>query len=295
MNTTLGYQGSEAAGTGIVLTPTGEVLTNNHVIDGATSISVTDVANGHVYSATVVGYDRSQDVAVLQLQGASGLHVASIGDSSSVHVGEAIVGIGNAGGIGGTPSFAGGSVTALNQAITATEQGGGNPEHLTGLIQVNADIQPGDSGGALVNTAGAVVGLDTAASTGFSFQTSGTEGFAIPINSALAIASQIEGASASATVHIGPTAFLGVEVSATSSRSTGAALAGVVSGSPAASAGLSAGDTIISLGGTEVASPTALSSLMAGYHPGDRVQLTWTTASGQQHSATLQLATGPAA
>ncbi len=100
VNTTLGYESEEAAGTGIVIGSGGVVLTNNHVIDGATSISVTDVGNGKVYSARVVGYDRSSDIAVLQLQGASGLKVATIGDSAKVRVGEAIVGIGNAGGLG---------------------------------------------------------------------------------------------------------------------------------------------------------------------------------------------------
>jgi S1-C subfamily serine protease len=188
VNTTLGVASEEAAGTGIVLTSTGEVLTNNHVIDGATNIRVTDVGNGRVYTATVVGYDRSSDIAVLKLHDASGLKVASLGDSSTVRRGEAVVGIGNAGGVGGTPSVAGGSVTALDQSITATEQDGGNPEKLTGLIEVNAHIQAGDSGGPLVNTSGKVVGMDTAASVGFSFQTTGTDGYAIPINSAVAIA-----------------------------------------------------------------------------------------------------------
>ncbi|HXR23478.1 MAG TPA: trypsin-like peptidase domain-containing protein, partial [Acidimicrobiales bacterium] len=238
VNTTLGYQHAEAAGTGVVLTSTGEVLTNNHVIDGATSISVTDVGNGRVYTATVVGYDRSRDVAVIQLSGASGLKVASIGDSSSVRIGEAVVGIGNGGGQGGTPSAAGGSVIGLGKSITATEDDGGNPEQLSGLIEVNANIQPGDSGGPLVDTAGRVLGIDTAASTGFSFQTSGTQGYAIPINAALTIAKQIEAADASATVHIGPTALIGVEVTSSGSTSglggsspSGALVAGVEAGS----------------------------------------------------------------
>src|ERR1039457_5315593 len=183
VNTTLGVASEEAAGTGIVLASTGEVLTNNHVIDGATNMRVTDVGNGRVYTATVVGYDRSSDIAVLKLHDASDLKVASLGDWSTVRRGEAVVGIGNAGGVGGTPSVAGGSVTALDQSITATEQDGGNPEKLTGLIEVNAHIQAGDSGGPLVNTSGKVVGMDTAASVGFSFQTTGTDGSAIPITS----------------------------------------------------------------------------------------------------------------
>ena len=293
VNTTLGYAAEEAAGTGIVLTSNGEVLTNNHVIDGATSISVTDVGNGHVYSATVVGYDRSSDIAVIQLEGASGLKTASIGDSSKVHVGQAVVAIGNAGGIGGTPSVAGGSVTALNRSITATEQDGGNPENLKGLIEVNSGIEPGDSGGPLVDTQGKVLGMDTAASAGFSFQTTGTQGYAIPVNTAIAIAKRIEQGRGSAAVHIGTTGFLGVKVE--SEATPGAYIAAVEPSTPAASAGLTAGDTITTLNGTTVASPQALTTLLQRYHPGDSVRLGWTDSTGAKHSVTLKLATGPAA
>ena len=295
VNTTLGYQSAEAAGTGIVLSSNGLVLTNNHVIDGATSISVTDVGNGRVYSATVVGYDRSSDIAVLQLRGASGLKVASIGNSSKVRVGEAVVGIGNAGGVGGTPEVAGGSVIALNRSITATEQDGGNPENLKGLIQVNADIQPGDSGGPLVDTAGKVLGMDTAASAGFSFQTAGTQGYAIPINSAVAIAHKIASGHASSTIHIGRTGFLGVGVYSTQNGSPGALVARVESGTPAAGVGLIAGDVIKSLGGHTVSNPQALTTLIQQYHPGDSLRIIWTDASGARHSGTLKLAVGPAA
>ena len=169
---------------GMVLTSKGEVLTNNHVIEGATSISVTDVGNGVTYGAKVVGYDRTSDVAVLQLEKASGLKTVSLGNSSGVRTGQPVVGIGNAGGTGGTPSYAGGRVTALNQSITASDQGDGTSEQLTGLIETNADIQPGDSGGPLVNSGGKVVGMDTAASAGFSFQQGGslTQGYSIPID-----------------------------------------------------------------------------------------------------------------
>src|SRR6202042_3737587 len=135
------------------------------------------------YSASVVGYDKTKDVAVLQLHGASGLQTATI-NTSTASVGETVVGIGNAGGTGGTPSAAGGTVTALDQAITASDEGDGTSERLTGLIETNADIQAGDSGGSLVNSAGQVVGMDTAASSGFSFQSagesSGYQGYAIP-------------------------------------------------------------------------------------------------------------------
>ncbi len=295
VNTTLGYAAEEAAGTGIVLSSTGRVLTNNHVIDGATTISVTDVGTGQVYSASVVGYDRSSDIAVLQLHGASGLKVASLGDSSKVHVGEAVVAIGNAGGVGGTPSVAGGSVTGLDQSITATEEDGGNPENLKGLLEVNSDIQPGDSGGPLVDTAGRVLGMDTAASAGFSFQTTGTQGYAIPINTAIAIAKKIESGQASDTIHIGLTGFLGVSVEPSSTGSAGAEIVAVEPSTPAASAGLASGDVITGINGKEAASPEALTTLLQLYHPGDRVHLQWIDYSGAKHSATLQLATGPAA
>ena len=300
INVTLGYEGGQAAATGIVLTSTGEVLTNNHVVNGATSITATDVGNGHTYKATVVGYDRSHDIAVIQLSGASGLKTAKLGDSSRAAVGAGVVAIGNAGGTGGTPSAAGGTIVALGQQIVASDSGDGTSEQLTGLMETNADIQPGDSGGPLVDTAGEVIGVDTAASGGYSFQSSGTQGFAVPINTALAIVSQITNGNASATVHIGATAFLGVGLQSADgfggATSSGAILAGVLSGSPAAKAGLSAGDVIISVNGQTVDSPSTLSALLGTHKPGDHVSIGWTDyQTGQQHSTTVQLATGPAA
>src|ERR1700722_3783967 len=141
INTNLSYQDEQAAGTGMVLTSSGLILTNNHVIDGATSISATDVGNGKTYTAKVVGYDRTGDVAVIKLANASGLRTVSTSTGTAA-VGQAVVGVGNAGGTGGTPSAAGGSITAMNQSITASDSGGGNSENLTGLIETNAGIQP---------------------------------------------------------------------------------------------------------------------------------------------------------
>jgi S1-C subfamily serine protease len=306
INSTFGYESASGAGTGIVLTSTGEILTNNHVIDGATSITVTDVGNGKTYKATVVGYDKTADIAVLQLQGASGLKTAKIGDSSKVTVGEGVVAIGNAGGTGGTPSAAGGSVVALNQQITASDELGGTSEQLTGLIEVNADVEAGDSGGSLVNSAGEVIGIDTAASGSngsFSFDgssSSANQGFAIPINEALTIARQIVAGKASATVHVGSTAFLGVELATSDAYYGGASvwgaeIAGVISGGTAAQAGLAEGDVITSLGGHTVDSATTLSTLMAGYHAGTKVSLGWTDVNGAAHTATVTLGSGPAA
>lgn len=166
VNTVLGYEGARAAGTGIVLTADGEILTNHHVIEGATKITVTDIGNGKTYDASVVGYDEAHDIAVLKLKDASGLEVAKTGDSSKVGLGDQVVGIGNAGGVGGTPSYAAGKVTGLNQAITATDESGSDPENLTGLIQTDANIQAGDSGGPLANSKGEIIGVDTAGGSG---------------------------------------------------------------------------------------------------------------------------------
>jgi len=305
---TLGYQGGTAAGTGMVLTSTGEVLTNNHVIEGATAIKVTDVGNGRTYTAKVVGYDKTQYVAVLQLTGASGLKTVSL-SSASAQTGQKMVALGNAGGTGGTPSVATGKVTAVNQAITASDQSAGTSEQLTGLTRTNAAIQPGDSGGPLVNSYGQVIGMDTAASASISttgFQTqpgqAQTQAFAIPISEASSIASQIEAGTSSSAVHIGSTPFLGVEVSSSgagifgggNSADSGATLAGVVAGSAAAQAGLTQGDQITSLAGQAITSSSDLSSVLANYHPGNKVSISWTDQSGQSHTATVVLTTGPA-
>ena len=220
-----GYQGATSEGTGIVLTSTGEVLTNNHVIEGATSIKAIDIGNGRTYTATVVGYDASHDVAVIQLQDASGLTTASLGDSSTVQTGDSVTALGNAEGKGGTPAVATGTVTALNQSITASDELSSVSEQLTGLIETNAPIQPGDSGGPLVNSYGQVIGMDTAACSNYQLQgqsSTATQAYSIPINEALSIAKQIEAGTTSADVHIGATAFLGLEIGGSSSNSRAA-------------------------------------------------------------------------
>ncbi|HEX6453386.1 MAG TPA: trypsin-like peptidase domain-containing protein [Trebonia sp.] len=320
VTSTLGYQNATAKGTGIVLTSNGEILTNNHVVSGATSVSVTDIGNGKTYKATVTGYDESKDIAVLQLSGASGLTTATTGDSSGVGVGDKVVALGNAGGVGGTPSVAPGQVTALNQSITASDESAGTSENLTGMIETNANIQSGDSGGSLVNQYGQVIGVDTAASSSFqmggnggsglgngfgdngssnssgSGQGSSTQGFSIPINTALSIASQIEGGHASSTVHIGQTAFLGLEISASSGQAgSGVMLAGAAPGTAAANAGLTEGDTVTSVAGQQVNSSTDIQHTLIGYHPGDKISIGWTDVDGQSHTATVTLTSGPVA
>ncbi len=299
VNTTIDYGEAVGAATGMVLTSNGEILTNNHVVDGATSIRVTDIGNGHTYAASVVGYDISKDVAVIQLSGASGLQTVQLGDSSTLAIGAQVVAIGNAGGAGGTPSYAGGTLTALHQSITASDQLSGTSERLSDMIETDAAIVSGDSGGPLVDTSGQVIGMDTAGSNSFQFSgQSGSQGYAVPINVAISAARAIEAGRKASTVHIGPTAFLGVQVqpNASASGGSGAVIAGVVPGGPAANAGLGAGDIITSIGGHQVTTNNDLRSVLVGYEsPGQRASVTYYDPSGTSHTVTVTLVSGPAA
>lgn len=300
INTELGLQQAAAAGTGLVLTSSGEVLTNNHVIRGETTVRVVEPASGRSFAATVVGYSVANDVAVLQLKGASGLETVTPGDSSKLAVGAAVTAVGNAGGVGGSPSVTTGKVLALHRAITVSDDQGGN-ERLSGLIATDASLQPGDSGGPLLDSSGAVVGMDTAASSSFEFQPGASKGYAIPIDTALAIASQIEAHRASASVHIGATPFMGVDVQSTSdgfgpqpaAGGAGALVVGIVGSSPAARAGLTEGDVITSLAGKKILTYTAITSVLLGYSPGMMVAIGWTDPLGTAHSGQLRLSSGP--
>jgi len=294
INTQLVNNEGQAAGTGMVITSGGEVLTNNHVIAAATKITATDIGNGKTYTARVVGYDFHHDIAVLQLEGASGLKTVNLGDSSKLKVGQSITTIGNAGGLGGTPSAASGQITALGQSITAQDEAASTTEHLTNLIALNGNLQPGDSGGPLVDASGDVVGLDTAASSTFQIENGNDQGFAIPINEVKSIAAQIVSGQSSSSVHIGATPFLGVLVQATSSGQPGAQIVDVLSGTPAATSGLAASDTITALNGSKVSSPQDLTDLILQHHPGDTVTFSYTTSSGSTTTTTVTLASGPA-
>jgi S1-C subfamily serine protease len=303
VTSTLGYAHAGAAGTGMVLTPSGLVLTNNHVVEGATALKATDIGNGRTYRAVVVGYDRTHDIALIRLVGATGLKTVTLGDSTKVEAGQRVVALGNAGGRGGKPSVAVGRVIDLGQSITANDASAGTSERLAGLIHTNAPIEPGDSGGPLVNTAGQVIAINTAAS-GPQFRFSSphpqTQAFAIPVRQAKAILGLIQAGHDSATVHIGATAFLGVQIApaggpgSATAPGTGADVAGVLPNSPSARAGLKAGDVIVAVGNHRVTSPSSLQSVVGRYHPGDRVTLRWVDQTGLTHAAILTLANGPA-
>jgi S1-C subfamily serine protease len=294
INAKLGYQQAAAAGTGMVLTSDGEVLTNNHVIAGSTSLTGT-VVGGKTYTVTVLGTDPSEDVALIKLDGASGLKPIKTGDPSKLVIGDPIVAIGNAGGLGGTPSVVTGTVSGLDQSVTASDGGGGNAEQLSGLIQINAPLQPGDSGGPLINASSQVVGMNTAASATNRVETQSSVGFAIPITRGVSIADQIAAGKGSATILIGLPGFLGVSIANSVGAAGGAPLSGVLPGSPAEKAGLAAGDVITAVNGQVVDSPKSLTTIMQQHHPGDKVVVAWADVAAKKHTATLTLTTGPAA
>jgi S1-C subfamily serine protease len=314
------------------------VLTNNHVIDQATKIQATPVVQGSgnatIYSAKVLGYDAADDVALLQLVGATGLPVEHFGNSSQVDLGTPVLALGNAEGRGGARP-APGIINALDRSIQASDEGSNTTENLKHMLQTNAKIQQGDSGGALANNAGQVIGMITAANTGGSRgpgSGGGTLGFAIPINSALVIARQIASGKPSATVYIGVPGFLGVEVATSDSQSpqqeaadeikaagarggsaacqtgntqpvvprkiapvaAGALIVGVICDSAADAAGMVPGDVITAVNGQPITTPGSLTSTTTKYHPNDVVSVLWVSQDGIEHTTRMQLGQGPA-
>ena len=290
-----------AAGTGIILTSTGEVLTNNHVVSGSTSITVTIQGRSGRYTADVLGVDPTKDVALIQVEGVSGLPTATLADSSTLQVGEPVVAFGNALGQGGTPSVSSGAIVALDQSLTASD--GNSSEQLTGMIQMNASIAPGDSGGPIVNSAGQVVGMITAGQSSGRVSTATTIGFAIPTNTALTVVNQIRSGQPTPEVILGQVGYIGVQVSDLTpsvaaqlglSLSSGALVTGVVAGSPAQAAGIGRYSVITSADGMTVDSSATLGMALHSHRPGDQVVVSWVDSAGALRSASLTLGTGPA-
>jgi len=290
-----------AAGTGLIITSSGDVLTNNHVVEGSVSIKVSIQGKSGTYTATVIGVDPADDVAVIHVNGVSGLPTVTIADSSTVTVGDTVYALGNALGLGGSPRVTQGIVTALDQTITASDNGA-QAEQLTGMIQSDAEISPGDSGGALVNSAGQVIGIITAGQAQGFRSNSTTIAFAIPSSKAVDIANRILAGKAGNGIYIGPVGYLGVSVQtldATSaaqlglSITSGAYVRAVVAGSPAEHAGITAGSVITRVNSTVVDSATALGNALHQYKPGDQVKITWISGNAT-HTANVTLASGPA-
>ncbi len=295
INTTLAS--GQAAGTGTILSPTGEILTNNHVIDGSTSIQVTISGRADTYAAHLVASDAGADIAVIQLDGSvSGLPTVSFASSTSVNVGDRVVALGNALGRGGSPAVSQGSVTALDQTITASE-GGSKSEQLSGMIQTDATIYPGDSGGPLVNASGQVVGMITAGEAQGFRSSSSSINYSIPSDTILAVVNQIRAVQASADITYGQSGYIGVSVQTLDAQtaaqlgltvSSGALVRSIQPGSPADRAGMTRNSVITTVGGSQIASLDDLDVALRSHKPGDHVSVTWINVGGS-HTAIVTL------
>jgi S1-C subfamily serine protease len=278
-----GSSGSfEDQGTGLILTSSGEVLTNNHVVAGASAITVTLYGKTTALATTVVGTDPAHDLALLKITSPpAGLQPVSFGDSTQLQVGDAVIAIGNALGLSAqSPTVTSGIVSALGRTVQAGDVGGGQVENLTNMIQTDAAINSGNSGGALVDSVGQVIGMNTAvASSSANNAPAQNIGFAIP-------SSTIEGllpSLRSGGTQVAHRAYLGVEVEDLTAQlkqaynfvpSAGAVVVRVVSASPAAGAGIQQGDVIVGFGAKTIDSAAALTTAVQASKPGDKVRIT---------------------
>jgi S1-C subfamily serine protease len=294
ISTTLAGGGS-AAGTGLIVTSSGEILTNDHVVRGSSSITVSVQGRSQTYPATVIAVDQGADVALIKIDGVSGLPTVKFADSSSLKVGDSVVAIGNALGRGGAP-WTQGSVTALDQTITASE-GRSSSETLTGMIESDAVIYQGDSGGALVNASGQVVGMITAGQAQ-GFRSAGSDvGYAITSNTALKVVNRIRAGEQAADLTYGQIGYMGVSAQTLTasgaaqlglSVSSGALVVGVQPGSPAEAAGITQGSVVTKVGSAAVTSTDTLGSAVKAHKPGEKVSVTWVNKTGT-HTASVSL------
>jgi len=265
---------AQAQGSGWVYDSDGHIVTNDHVVDGAKSISVR-FWNGKTYSASVVGTDQSTDLAVIKVDAPSSeLHPLQVGDSSALQVGDGVVAIGSPFGLEGTVTS--GIVSALHRAITAP-----NSFTINDSIQTDAAINHGNSGGPLLNVQGQVVGVNAQIKS----DSNGNEGvgFSIPSNTVRSITSQL--ISSGKVEH----AYLGVSIDATAAA---ARIAEIRPSTPAAGAGLKAGDVVVEVDGKAISSGDDLTRVIDSHKPGDKISVTYKRG-GSEHTVSLTLATRP--
>ena len=261
-------QVESGAGSGVIISSDGYILTCAHVVDGASNITVT--INDKDYTATLVGEDTTSDIAVIKID-ANGLTPATVGDSDGLKVGQNVMAVGNPlGELGGTVT--GGMISALNRSVTIQ---GSSSVNTMSLIQMDASVSPGNSGGGLFNMNGELVGIVNAKSS--SSDAEGL-GFAIPINDAIKVAQELlENGYVTGRPYLGIT-YLAVEDAQTAAQlgvnAYGVYVVEVVKGGPAEKAGLQAGDRIVSVDGTEIASKDDLGTLMQKHAAGDTLSIT---------------------
>ena len=261
-------QVESGAGSGVIISSDGYILTCAHVVDGASTITVT--IGDKDYTATLVGEDTTSDIAVIKID-ADGLTPATVGNSDSLKVGQSVMAVGNPlGELGGTVT--GGMISALNRSVTIQ---GSSSVNTMSLIQMDASVSPGNSGGGLFNMNGELVGIVNAKSS--SSDAEGL-GFAIPINDAIKVAQELlENGYVTGRPYLGIT-YLAVTDAQTASQlgvnAYGVYVVEVVKGGPAEKAGLQAGDRIVSVDGTEIASKDDLGTLMQEHAAGDTLSIT---------------------
>ncbi len=279
-----------SAGTGMVLSSDGYVLTNYHVVQTSTAIYVKVASTGDTFEATMIGHDATNDVALLKLNGASGLDTVKV-DDDTVSVGDDVTAVGNSNGQGYL-SAADGKITNTSTTVTVgSELADSGEETLVDVYETTSQAVPGDSGGPLYDDEGEVTGMTTAGeqdSNGASATT--LRSWAIPIAHAMKIVDQIEAGDESGTVSIGPKAYLGVSVE----EAAGALMiTSVVEDGPAAKADLQEGDKIVSVNGTPVTTQSALSSVLEDLEPGDTATLEVTPLAGGDRTVKVTLGESP--
>ena len=301
-----GTQQFQGAGTGMIMTSNGEVLTNNHVIANASTIKVQLFNQTKLYNASIVGTDPAHDVAVIKIQGVSNLPTVTFGKSSSLQVGDSVVAVGNALALQGLPTVTQGIVSGLHRSITTSSNGiASGSTTLADMIQTDAPINPGNSGGPLVNSAGQVIGMNTAIIASTGSEPAQNIGFAEAIDSVLPAVKQIEAHPNSGTTPAtGGKAFLGVSIENLTpqiaaqlglpSSLNGALIVDVVPGSPAGGTGLTAGSVITKVDNTTISSASQLVTAIQQKKPGDRVTIYWTNSNGSG-SAIVTLGSAPTA
>lgn len=273
--------GQEDQGTGMIISSNGMVITNDHVValatGGAGNITVTESGTTNPRPAELVGATAAKDVALLRIQGASGLPSVTFGNSDKVEVGDAVVAIGNALGLSaGTPTVTSGIVSALGRTVTAAGTGS-NTETLTDMIQTDAAINPGNSGGPLIDSQAQVIAMNTAVAGATSDGTSAQGiGFAIPSASIEALVPQLEKGGVTGGAYLGVSTLTvtpQLQRQEHLTPSAGAVVVSVLPGSPAAKAGLRARDVIVSVDGTGITSASQLASVVQNDQIGQTVSI----------------------
>ncbi|WP_198664128.1 S1C family serine protease [Jiangella endophytica] len=280
---TVASQFGEAGGTGVIISSDGEIVTNNHVVEGAGQGGTVQVtfSDGSTANATVLGTDPLTDLAVIKADGVSGLQAADLGSSGDLAVGQQVVAIGSPLGLEGTVTS--GIVSALDRPVAAGSEQQGSVNSVIDAIQTDAPINPGNSGGPLVNMDGQVVGINSAIATSGQSNGSIGLGFSIPIDQAKPIIQELRDGQTPTHAQIG----VGVQ-DVQGGDVHGAEIAQVNPGSAGADAGLQDGDVVTHVGDRVITDATSLIAAVRSHRPGDEIKLTYVR-DGQEHTATVTL------